>query len=95
MAYEENKNFTEAPHNLTLEGRKRLTLSGVRDVDSFNEDEIVMSTQKWSLTVRGAGLKMEKMSVDTGDVAVTGRIDAVEYEEAAPAKPGFFARIFQ
>ena len=94
MAYEENVNYSEAPHNMTLEGRKKLTLSGIRDVDSFNEEEVVMSASKWSLTVRGAELKMEKMSVDSGDVIITGRIDAVEYEDAAPVKGGFFGKLF-
>ena len=94
MAYEEKINYPEAPHNLALEGRKKLTLSGIRDVDSFNEEEVVMTASKWSLTVRGAELKMEKMSVDSGDVVITGRIDAVEYEDAAPVKAGFLSKLF-
>ena len=93
MAYEERSTPQEAPHDLTLEGRRRLALTGVRDVESFNEEEIVLKTAKWSLTVRGAEMKMERMSVDSGDVVVTGRIDAVSYEDA-PERTGFFARFF-
>lgn len=94
MAYEEKAVFTEAAHSLTLEGRKKLSLTGVRDVDSFNEELIALTTAQWTLTIRGEGLKMERMSVDSGDVVVTGRINALEYEDALPQRGGFFRRLF-
>ena len=95
MAYEEKMTMAEAPHNIVMEARRKLSVSGVSDVESFNEEEVVMSSSKWALIVRGENLHMEKLSVDSGDVIITGRIDALEYEDGAPAGEGFFARLFK
>ena len=95
MAYDEKFPAPEMPHNVVMEGRARLSASGITDVESFNEQEIVMSSPKWALIIRGDGLHMEKLSVDSGDVTVTGRIDALEYEDGAPASEGFFSRFFK
>lgn len=95
MAYEDKYVTAEIPHNLVMEGRKKLSVSGVTDVESFNEQEVIMASTKWTLAVRGENLHMEKLSVDSGDVMITGRIDALEYEDGTPASEGFFARLFK
>ena len=95
MAYEDRRSQTEAVHSLVMEGRERLSVAGVTDVESFNEQEVVMGTTRGGLTIRGDGLHMERLSVDTGDVVVTGLIDGLEYEDAAPAGGGFFSRFFK
>ncbi|MBQ4381266.1 MAG: YabP/YqfC family sporulation protein [Oscillospiraceae bacterium] len=89
MAHEEGK-APELPHNLVMEGRRRLSASGVAEIESFNEEEVVMSGGKWTLTVRGSGLHMEKLSVETGDILVTGRIDSLDYDDAPPRRGGLF-----
>lgn len=95
MAIEDRRTETEAPHSLSLDGRGRLLVSGVTEVMSFNEQEVLMGTTRGTLTVRGADLHMEKLSVDSGDVVVTGSIDALEYEDPEPRSEGFFARLFR
>ena len=95
MAYEDRRTPAEAPHSLVLEGRERLMVSGVTDVESFDEAQVVMGTCRGGLTIRGQGLHMERLSVDTGDVAVTGLIDSMEYDDAASDKGGFFSRLFR
>lgn len=95
MAYEEKRPALEAAHNLSLEGRRRLLVSGVLDVENFNEEQVVMGTTRGTLHVHGEELKMEKLSVDSGDVVVTGSIDALEYEDTEPRGEGFFARLFR
>ena len=95
MAYEDRRVQPEQIHSLVLEGRERLSVAGVTDVESFNEQEVVMGTTRGGLTVRGDELHMERLSVDTGDVTVTGIIDAIEYEDAAPTGGGFFSRLFK
>ena len=69
------------------------TASGIGEVDSFNDSEVVMTAAGWVMSVKGAELHVEKLSVDSGDVIITGRIDAVEYEEAPPVKEGFWRRL--
>ncbi len=95
MAGEERRPLAEAAHSLSMEGRRRLLVSGVTDVESFNEQEIVMGTTQGTLIVHGEELHMEKLSVDSGDVVVTGRVDALEYEDAPVKGEGFFARLFR
>ena len=95
MAYEDKRVVAEAAHSLVLEGRERLMVAGVTQVESFNEAEIVMGTTRGGLTIRGEGLHMERVSVDTGDVAVTGLIYSLEYDDAVAEKGGFFSRLFR
>ena len=95
MAIDDKRPMPEAPHSLSLEDRRRLLVSGVTDVESFNEQEVIMGTSLGVLSVRGQDLHMEKLSVDSGDVVVTGSIEAMEYEDAPVRSEGFFARLFR
>ncbi len=95
MTVDDKRTLPAAPHSLSLEDRRRLLVSGVTDVESFNEQEVIMGTTQGTLAVRGEDLHMEKLSVDSGDVVVTGSIDALEYEDPEPRGEGFFARLFR
>ena len=95
MAYEEKRPAAELPHGVVLDGRRKLSVSGVTDVESMNEQEVVIRTSMGTLFVRGEGLHMEKLSVDSGDVILTGHVSALEYEDNGPAGEGFFARLFR
>lgn len=68
-------------HNAILENREKLMLSGVTDVDSFNEEEIRLFTQLGELTIRGENLHINQMSVDSGDLSVEGEIRVLAYGE--------------
>lgn len=83
-----------AEHRLELEGRERLTVSGVEDVERFDETGIVMSTPLGTLVVTGEGLHIDKLSLDGGELHVDGRIDSVSYEEESTGRSGFFGRLF-
>ena len=94
MAYETNNN-PGLYHRLTLEGREKLTVSGVEDVERFDESCIVMSTCAGTLVVTGEGLHIGKLSLDGGELHVDGRIDALTYEDAPEERGGsFFSRLF-
>ncbi len=95
MVMEDRRPEAQGPHSLSLDGRRRLLVSGVTDVESFNEQEVIMGTTMGTLTVQGEDLHMEKLSVDSGDVVVTGEIDALEYEDVPVKGEGFFARLFR
>ena len=95
MAYEERRPPVEIPHGIVMDNRKKLSVSGVTEVESFNEQEVIMGTSQGVLTVHGENLHMEKLSVDSGDVMITGSIDSLEYEDSAPSGEGFFARLFR
>lgn len=65
--------------NIIMENRKNLSISGITDVDSFDEREISLYTQLGELTVQGRELHIDSMSVETGDMTITGDIWAVIY----------------
>ncbi len=96
MSYEERGRPAapaRKPHTLAMEARRQLTLSGVEEVESFDENEIVMTTSCGSLVIRGEGLSISRLSVDAGDVTVQGLVSSLSYEEAAPSG-SLWARLF-
>ncbi|MCI6559967.1 MAG: sporulation protein YabP [Ruminococcus sp.] len=66
-------------HSMILENRKSLSISGITDVDSFDEKAICLYTQLGELTIQGKELHIDSMSVETGDMTVTGDIWAIIY----------------
>ena len=92
MAYETD--FTAAAHRVTLDGREKLTVSGVEDVERFDESEIVMNTADGVLIVTGENLHIGKLSLDGGELHVDGRVDALSYEDGGGAGGGLFSRLF-
>lgn len=82
-----------SPHRLTLEGRGTLILTGVEDVKRFDEEEIIMTTSEGELYVRGSELHIEALSLDGGEMRITGKIDSLSYEELRAGGGGFFSRL--
>ena len=93
MAYEETKS-PGAPHRLTLDERRRLTVTGVEEVVSFHEEEVAVRTVKGLLVARGEGLKVEKLEKTSGELTVTGLVSDLGYETENTAA-GLFARLFR
>lgn len=80
------------PHKLTLSQREELTMTGVTEVVSFDDTAIVLKTHLGTLSVDGRELLLKTLSLDGGQVAVSGHISALVYEEPKPA--GFLQRFF-
>ena len=90
MGYEE---LGRMSHHLILEDRENLTVSGVEEVESFDENTIVMETAQGLLIVRGEGLHIEKLSLDGGDMKVEGMVESLSYEESRQRRGGFLSRL--
>ena len=84
-----------AAHRVTLEGRERLTISGVEEVERFDENTIVMDTLGGALVVRGEDLHIETLSLDGGDLKVEGSIDSLTYEDDRRERGSLLARLFR
>ena len=93
MAYE-NERIPRAAHSITLEERERLSVSGVEEVESFDENTIVMLTAGGPLVVRGSGLHIEQLSLDGGQLRVEGQVESLTYEEDRGGRGGLLARLF-
>lgn len=91
-----NGEITQGFSNLILENRKKLVLSGVTDVDSFDESAILLYTQLGELVVRGKGLHINVMNVETGDLSVEGEISSLVYgDREVKKKLGVWGKIFK
>ena len=69
------------PHKLTLDQRNSLTMTGVTEVVSFDENAVIVNTELGRLTVQGQQLQLKTLSVEGGQIAVEGNIASLQYEE--------------
>lgn len=93
MLYE-NQDLGAMHHSLRMDGRQQLTISGVENVERFDETSIIMSTCEGYLIVTGEDLHIGKLSLDGGELNVDGRIDSLNYEDEGSGKRGFLSRLF-
>ena len=83
----------QLPHKLTLNQREELNLSGVTEVVSFDESAVILKTNLGTLTVLGDNLVLKTLSVEGGQVEVSGHISVLQYEE--PRAAGFWQRLLR
>jgi sporulation protein YabP len=69
------------PHKLTLNERKKLTMTGVAEVVSFEEDAVILKTALGTLVIQGRDLQLKTLSLEGGQVDVEGTVSALIYEE--------------
>ena len=81
------------PHKLTLNERRELTMTGVTEVVSFEENAVVLRTALGTLVVQGKDLQLKTLSLEGGQVAVEGEVCALIYEE--PRQGGGWRRLFR
>ena len=84
----------QAAHRLELIGREHLVISGVEDVERFDENGIVMTTSAGTLIITGSNLHIGQLNLDGGELHVDGQIDALQYEDDRLEGGGFFSRLF-
>ena len=94
MAYEVERMRGTTAHMVTMEERERLCISGVEEVESFDETAIVMETVAGTLVVRGSGLHIEQLSLEGGQLQVEGQVESLTYEEDRGGRGGLLARLF-
>ena len=80
--------------SIVVEGRERLSISGVIDVISFDEKEILAETAEGELLVTGDDLHVERLSLEIGELAITGRIDSLEYKGDSARKGSIWSKLF-
>ncbi len=91
----EDKKTAALPQNVFLENRSLLNLTGVEDVDCFDEQTIRAFTNMGELIIRGRGLHINKLSVESGELSVEGTVCALEYSDEQPRRGGVLARLFR
>ena len=82
MTIEERKSInTNIIQNLILENRGKLTISGVNDVLSFDDQVVVVETELGLLTIKGENIRVNKLSIDTSEVILEGEISYLAYSD--------------
>jgi len=94
---EENKMIKSRPHNITLEGRERLTITGVKDVTSFDDNTVALDTEAGGLIIKGTDLHINRLSVEDGNLFVEGYIISCVYNDRIDVKKtgSFLSNIFK
>lgn len=91
----EDKTTVQMPHHIILEDRHNLTVSGVSDVDSFDELTVIIYTDMGELTVKGEGLHINRLNIETGELTLEGQVQSLTYAEIQSRSGGFFGRLFK
>ena len=83
--------------NVVLENREKLSISGVLDVLSFDDQVVIVETELGLLTVKGDNLRINKLSLDTSEVIVEGDISCLAYSEKnqEKIKTSLISKIFK
>lgn len=84
----------EMPHTVILEGREKLSISGVVDVQSFDEEQVLLETVRGMLVVRGQGLHVERLQLEAGELIVQGEIGLMEYDDSVQPRGSLLGRLF-
>ena len=98
MTIDERKQVTtNTIQNVILENREKLTISGVLDVISFDDQIVIVETDLGLLTVKGDNLRINKLSLDTSEVIIEGEILSLSYSQKDLEKKGesLLSKIFK
>lgn len=81
--------------NIFLENRSKMRVTGVKDVDSFDDYNINVKTQKGDLIIGGEELKISKLDVESGELNIDGVINSLFYSEGVTQKKSMFGRLIK
>lgn len=86
----------EKAHSIIAENRRKLSISGVTDIDRFDENTVLLYTTMGELTIKGSDLHVNDLSVTNGEMNIEGEIDAVIYGDKDLRSPlSFIGRLFR
>ena len=83
------------PHTVVIKSRNSLALTGITDIDSFNEEQVSVYTAEGELVIGGQGLHIGKIDVDLGELTLDGRIDSVEYTDNPQPGSNIWSKLFR
>lgn len=92
---QEEKKMMKRSNNIIMENRRTVSVSGVIDVESFDEQSIILNTDLGILTIAGDSLHINKLNVENGDMNIEGEIGALMYQEREEKHEGLFSKLFR
>jgi len=92
----DEKKKEKRPHNIIMENRRKLSISGVNDIQSFDEDNVILHTNFGSLTIKGSDFHLDALSVDSGEMNMEGNVFSIIYSQKADKNDeSLFSRLFK
>lgn len=95
MQLEDKNAIRDIPQNIIIENRLRMTVSGVQDVENFDDSTVVLYTNRGLLTINGISLHVERLNLETGELAIEGEIGGLQYSQETTVSGGFWSRLFR
>ncbi len=91
----DSKDNIKLPQNIFLKDREQLSVTGVTDVESFDETVIVAYTDYGELTIKGNSLHISSLDIEKAQLSVDGKIDSLSFLDQTPKSQGFFSKVFR
>lgn len=82
------------PHNLQLENRNGLKMTGVTDVEAFDEECVTVYTDYGCLSISGSALHIDELNIKNGVLQISGEVSALVYSSKKSKEKGFLKRVF-
>jgi len=95
---EERRNIRHKSHNIALENREKMNVSGVEHVTSFSPSIIILVTVQGNITIKGEELDIKKLNLDDGNLSIDGYINSIVYtdkEDIGSKGKGFLGKMFK
>ncbi|MEZ4358407.1 MAG: sporulation protein YabP [Eubacteriales bacterium] len=93
---DEVKRISDKSHKVTIDSRERANVTGVLDVDSFNENEIIFITTCGAITINGEDLHINRLNLEEGQLIIDGVIQSLDYSDHEERRNrGFFSKVFR
>jgi len=93
---DKDNNFSN--HTINVAERKNITISGVKKIDSFDNEEFLLETTMGIMVIKGEGLEIIKLDTYQGNVSIKGKINSLGYMENLNKKnkeDGLFNKLFK
>lgn len=82
-------------HSIHIDNRMRISVTGVMDVESFNEQEVLLLTEAGPLSIAGSNLHLSKLNLEDGQICIEGELLALDYEPPEAERRGLFGKAFR
>lgn len=91
-----NQTIESVGQNILLKDRKKLEISGIKKIESLNNEEFIIDTKLGILFIKGTNLEMQQLDVDKGNLWIYGKINLIEYiDNKKQEKSSLFSKVFK
>lgn len=82
-------------HNITINERKNIIITGVKKIDSFDKEEFLLESTMGNIVIKGSELEIIKLDTYQGNVSIKGVINSISYVDSIKKEEGVFSKLFK